>query len=353
MSEPATLPGLSLPAPLAMVVDVIRAAADPSYVASAQGVPEPVLLSMGRRHNLLPLMHSLHREGRLRLAASAAKQLHPMALAQTALVMQLEHTLAAVGAGLDERGVRFLLFKGAALAGTIYPQPAWRPFVDLDLLIDREKYDLVEPMLLQMGMVPSTRMSVRRRLRYFNSVEFHDAARPQVQIDLHWSDVSASWSDGSILTGEQVWEQAGRTEIAGRACRILSPAHSLVHLCGHWGYHHQFTSLISLLDLLLLNARMDESGVRRARELAAECAYRRVLALSMLLAGVLSGSPDPRWADEEALDRRRQERMLRLIEVFYRCGGVWRGRRIKALCLDSRRARRRALVAFLASRLHR
>jgi len=63
----------------------------------------------------------------------------------------MTRALAAVLARLAADGIPALPLKGPVLAETVYPEPAWRPFADLDILVrpaDRRRADAVRPMAL-------------------------------------------------------------------------------------------------------------------------------------------------------------------------------------------------------------
>src|SRR5207253_1468780 len=47
----------------------------------------------------------------------------------------VERGLLEVAPSFEEAAVEFLILKGPALAHTVYPDPAWRYFTDLDVLV--------------------------------------------------------------------------------------------------------------------------------------------------------------------------------------------------------------------------
>ncbi len=357
-----------------LMVDVMVAAAGtstggwppgPERRLSAVGLDGGAVVAAAMACRQAAVMVSLHRAGRLDLPADLAGRLLGASAAATAASMLLERRLVELDDAFRAEGVRFLVFKGVALARTIYPRSAWRPYGDLDLLIHREDYGPAERALGRMGLRPSRRMSIARRLRHFNAVEFVDPSirrpppnrpggrrRSRVVVDLHWNDGSASWTDHSILTGEAVWTESRPFTLDGvaeRTFRTLCPQRSLAHLCGHWGYHHQFAALAPLMDLLLLMGRLGEQGVQQARRLAGTCDCGHVMDLSLRMIEALTGLHPP-GGPGTGRDA-RAERMVGRVGKYMARGGAWRKRWIKFTCLDGPRARRRALRSFLATRL--
>src|SRR5918992_5479714 len=74
-------------------------------------------------------------EGSLNLGSGQAEELldrHRDAMLQ---VLALERHLVTLSEALEEAGVEMVLLKGSALAHTVYPDPSWRPFADLDFLV--------------------------------------------------------------------------------------------------------------------------------------------------------------------------------------------------------------------------
>ena len=197
-------------------------------------------------------------------------------------------------------------------------------------------------------VIPGT--NVRRRLKFFNAIAFYHPDRPQQRVDLHLNDVSVAWSDRSVLTGPKVWQEQHHIELAGRRLPTLSVERTLIHLCVHWGCHHQFRSMISLLDLLLLLKRRHELDAGRIRDLAAAFDCQRVLSLAMTVARALTGSKLGGCIDRSILSHEDERRSLKHIEALYGNPDRWQERRIKAICLDNRRARHRAVCTFLAAK---
>ncbi|MFT3775551.1 MAG: nucleotidyltransferase family protein [Minicystis sp.] len=69
-----------------------------------------------------------------------------------AAAMLRAHVLARVGSLLAAEGIPAMLVKGAALALTVYPDPAARPMQDIDLLVRRDDRDRAVAALMRGGL---------------------------------------------------------------------------------------------------------------------------------------------------------------------------------------------------------
>lgn len=138
---------------------------------------------------------------------------------------------------------------------------------------------------------------------------------------------------------------------AHRRIFTLSLPRTFIHLYVHWGYHHQFRTLISLLDLLLMLRRAEGLIPATVLPVARDYNCSRVLALSMAAIQSITDSDMGPWIDRHILSTVQEQGLLQKVEGYYHHGGKWRGRRLKALCLDSAQSRRRVLRSFLAAKV--
>ena len=73
--------------------------------------------------------------GVLKLSEEQSVDLMTGHKAAMAWALMVERTVLSVAEDLDAAGIPFVLLKGASLARTMYPDPEWRAFGDLDLLV--------------------------------------------------------------------------------------------------------------------------------------------------------------------------------------------------------------------------
>jgi hypothetical protein len=70
---------------------------------------------------------------------------------EAAQAIALNAALAEVASAMHERGVRPLLIKGPVVASWLYDDPGQRPYSDVDLLVDPERFDAAEVILAGLG----------------------------------------------------------------------------------------------------------------------------------------------------------------------------------------------------------
>jgi hypothetical protein len=141
--------------------------------------------------------------------------------------------LAKIGGLFAQAGIDCLPLKGAALAGTLYPDPATRPMSDLDLL--------VRPQHLRRAL------AILRRAGYsLENFTYHAVLWGPVFVELHWS---LPYPQGARRQPPEPWfweKQAGSATEPPCDALLL---HAIVH---QQVQNHGQGRLLSYLDLLYL-----------------------------------------------------------------------------------------------------
>lgn len=210
-----------------------------------------------------------------RLAVSLRNQIAVEEIAQ----QELRGVLAALG----DAGARPLLFKGAALAFTHYPDPVLRPRIDTDLLVDTSERHSASTTLERLGyrrLPLVTGELVMCQAPY----EKTDAHGVRHVVDLHWK-VSNPQVFARALRLEDLMACSVSVPQLGEAARAPSPAHGLALACVHRVAHHgDDERLLWTYDIHVLAERLTESEredfvtFAAAQRLTAVC--RRGLALA-------------------------------------------------------------------------
>lgn len=119
-------------------------------------------------HGLGPLWHE--RTGR--------EEFHECRLAAEALYLAQEHALSEIGAVLDNAGIEFVVFKGAANRLLLNENPAIRACHDIDLLVRPEDRVRAASVLVEAGFTAvSDALNISHELLLSRGI---------VDIDLHW-----------------------------------------------------------------------------------------------------------------------------------------------------------------------
>lgn len=193
----------------------------------------------------------------------------------------LTRELLAVLAALRSRGILALPYKGPALAAMAYGSVAARQFVDLDILVPRERIADARAALLARGYRDGptgmdSRIPITKRSHYQHTM-VRDADR--VRVELHWAFAPRYFRFGLNLE-----ELAVEPSLLGHATiAAIAPPDLLLLLCVHGG-RHLWTRLGWICDLAeLVRARTDAPwpvALGRATELGT----RRMLLVGLALA---------------------------------------------------------------------
>ena len=190
--------------------------------------------------------------------------------------------LEAVRAAVDGP---MLLMKGPAVAAR-YPEPATRPFIDIDLLLPDAR--AAHAALLAAGLVPSADPAGYPDFLH-HMPPVHSPAHP-IPIELH---SRLKWIDGRRAPAfEQL--AAGAQPRALGVEGVLEPApaaHALV-LAGPLWAHDPLARLLRILDIAVMTAGVDEREVQAlAREWDVARLWNSTAAVADALFG--SGAADP------------------------------------------------------------
>ncbi len=202
--------------------------------------------------------------------------------------------LAAALARLAESGVTPILFKGAALAYTAYPDPACRPMGDLDLWVAAEAMPAARAALATMGYAEHGKddrpLAIQAQMS--GEVQLVGRAPGQGLIELHWGAFAGEWLRRTAAIDHQgLFCRARRASIAGREAWTLAPEDALIQLAVHLAVNHQmaYPGIRGLLDVALLSRaeKVDWPALaERAKGWRVGAATWQVLAMTDALLGL-------------------------------------------------------------------
>jgi predicted nucleotidyltransferase len=196
--------------------------------------------------------------------------------------LETAEELASVARTLQSHGIRFALFKGAAVSLQLYERLAAREYNDLDLIVPLADVARAEELLSVRGYRPA--FADRRFRRFFQGHQGQTALRREggtVDLDLHWT------FSGSFLPfplrDREIWDRLTSVSVAGVEVPTLAPADTVLLLAGH-GTKEGWRSLMWLRDFAFAVERwrdLDWAEIHR-------CGRRNGCGDSVLLACVLA-----------------------------------------------------------------
>lgn len=231
---------------------------------------------------------------------------------------------------LARAGVRSMVFKGTALAYTVYEAPVERPRLDTDVLIDDGDRDVARRVLEGLGY---TAPPYCEDLLSQFQMERTDRFGLRHVIDVHWK-ISTQRMFADVLSYREMLRRAIPVPALGTAALAPSYVDALLLSCIHPAMHHQNAErILWIYDTHLLAMRAGPADliewVRRAREqrVAAVCAYHLGLARAMfgtrvpdgVMAGLAAAADEPS-AEYLASQRRWHHELASSIRALPRVG---------------------------------
>ncbi|HVB37328.1 MAG TPA: nucleotidyltransferase family protein [Vicinamibacterales bacterium] len=279
-----------------------------TLVAETPRVPparRPGLLEAARRHRLLGLLARRVREaGDVGPWTPAQQEGLAAALREEVVIEALRRPeLARVVAALAADDLPAVLFKGGALAYTMYPAPHLRPRLDTDLLVREGDLPAVRRALERLGYdaaIEITGTLVTAQCHYARV----DRYGVRHALDVHWRPFNPARFAG-LLAFDEVRASARPMPPLSPHALAPAPEHQLLFACVHRLAHHaDAPDLLWLYDVHLLATSLEPGALAAAIDLAAR---KRVLALclsSLHAARACFGTRLPEAASSSAGEQR-------------------------------------------------
>jgi hypothetical protein len=170
---------------------------------------------------------------------------------------------------LSSAGIDPLALKGLALARRLYPSPAMRHCMDIDLLVPPEEFDRASAALRAAGYASETGVSASYLRRYGHHLTFTRAG--SVPVELHFQSYAGF---GVVLPAHMLLARARPMPLSDSvSVKIPAPEDEFLYLAVH-AAGHSFVRLVWLYDLKML--------LRRHPVFAWDELYRRAADLHVL-----------------------------------------------------------------------
>jgi hypothetical protein len=184
--------------------------------------------------------------GVLQLSDEQADGLREMHTADMTWTLALERSLLSIARTAGEEGVDLIVLKGPALAHGFYPDPSWRAFADIDLLVRTSDWRRACAVLDRLGFHrqrPEPRAGFDER---FGKAAVH-ADHQGLNVDLHRTLVLGSF--GHWMHPEELFERTIPFSLAGVPLRRLDDTAMVLHACVHAALGFQDPLLMPVRDL--------------------------------------------------------------------------------------------------------
>ncbi len=246
--------------------------------------------------------------GVLRLPSWAMDELLESHRRAMGWALAVERRALRVCTALTEEGIDAVILKGPAFAHRFYPDPSWRPFGDLDLLVRTADLARAGAVLERLGFnrtLPEPRAGFDRR---FGSGAVYRMSGG-IEIDVHRTLVTGPF--GLWMRPEDLFASTAELWLGGRALRRLDDTGSFLHACVHAALGALPSLLLPLRDVAQI-AYTGDPDWERVVALAGRWRLRAVIAHALGVASEVLGVPPPPQALPllESGSPRRERRAL-------------------------------------------
>lgn len=196
-------------------------------------------------------------------------------------------------AALHDASVPNVLLRGAALAATVYPDPALRHCHDIALLVEKDDLARAAGVLRRRGLEPFPSSVADGVTVGPGATLRHETTLP---IELHTDVFGVPLYE---LPFAEVWPRTRPVRVAGCDARVLSPADALLHVCGHASYSPGRESLRWVCDAWHLIAMNPDLDWELLCQSAKHSRVTLPLAVTLRYLSAQLGAPVPAWVLEQ------------------------------------------------------
>ena len=312
----------------------------------------PWLRSRILGHRLTGLALEACERNVLQLPESNLSELRGLHRDSMALALRLESRLIEVAEALGRVDVDVTVLKGPAVAHGYYPDAGWRPFSDLDLLVNGDQWAITAETLARLGFereLPEPRAGFD--VNFGKAVSWTSG---YVGIDLHRTLAAGPF--GLWMQPDELCDWREEFALGGEGFKRFDATGSLLHACVHASLGWRPPLLLPLRDVVQI-ASVQSIDWARLREWSERWRLNAVLQHSFTTASNLLNIPLPAQA-QSLLDRPVDAREFKALEAYTtnrrRRGGTARAtiQAIPGLRMRARYARSLVLPdrAFLKAR---
>jgi hypothetical protein len=209
-------------------------------------------LSALTSHGILPLLYWKIKQlpENLRPPAEILQKMQQFFLLSGCRALQAEAVIKEISPDFSKHKIPFLVLKGSAWAHVLYPDPALRPFSDLDILVTKSQFPAARTLLKKLGYRCHKNVFEPLQELEVEEVFCHtDFPKKSFAIDLHWG----LYIFPEMLKAAQVeklLEESLPVKTKFSDFAILNFGDALLHATAHlFAIHNQELRLIWICDI--------------------------------------------------------------------------------------------------------
>ena len=260
------------------------------------------LIEYMRPHWIIPYLYWKigHLPREYRPPESVVSQMRKGFLASQACYLAMERQIAKILDAFNSENISALVVKGPALALTLYPTPAARPYSDIDLLVRPEQYVKAREVLNRIGYRCRYKRFENFK-EFFNSEPFSyrkDPTKP-FEVDLHW-DLFQYHGLKRRNGSETFFDRKITVSLPRLTFPTLNTVDALLQAAFHLVLHHpESFRLIWISDIALLSQKLvDPKDLKDLRSRTSEFKLGLAMEKALKLAQFWYGIRPPEGYDD-------------------------------------------------------
>ncbi len=163
-------------------------------------------------------------------------------------------TLEKISQTFEKENIQMIVFKGIALAESVYGDIGLRPMGDIDILVKKKDLEKVDSIFKNFGY--HTPFDIRDFInlpfnRYRNSFLYSNLDTTPNYVHLYWHLINFFPYHSDVIQRinmDKIWEDSEEIKLGDAKLRTFSIYHQIIFLCMH-ALHHSPKSLIRLCDI--------------------------------------------------------------------------------------------------------
>lgn len=302
-----------------MSADLLRAisahgigAGDPSAGAALDDDEFSDVFTDAARHRLVGLWLAANEAGAAGLTPRQRALLEQHQSLRMELCLHLDRLLLELHDVLDTAGLEHRFLKGVVHALRLYPDPALRPYGDVDLLVRGGDIDRALQVMGGLGIVrpkPELRPGFDRR--FGKGVTMRAPARGR-GTRRHGVDVHRTFASGPYamtIDADALFDATASVSIGGTDVPVLGSTDMFLHACFNAAVSDEQPTLISQRDVVnaVLDDALDwEAAIDRAASWSAAIVVARAVRDAWQAIGPAAEPPIVSWATHYRPSRRER-----------------------------------------------
>jgi hypothetical protein len=267
--------------------------------------PFDAVLVAARRARVLGMLTNAVADGAFPVTNAQRDRCAALEQAWAGQALHLERLLLEVTSVLERAAVRYRVFKGPALAHTVYPHPGWRVFADLDVLVPGAAFARARDAILEDldAVQPIPELAPG-----FDGEFGKDAPLRvgQLEIDLHRTFASGPF--GLTIPLDELFVSAAHLVLGGRAVPTLPPSAAFLQACVNAALGDLPVRACSLRDVVQLSTFVEDDVdaiMATAQRWGIGIVVHRAVDLAWPSLGLAPG-PFTEWAERYRASPREQ-----------------------------------------------